>query len=190
VLFFLECMLAYGAEFDSDVQIPGVRETLNLFHNNGQQWLADQAFAAVERYQIRTRGCDSCYAVAALRRLDPFLERLDSLDGPTLESDILGLMVTVHPEKAEFLGRERMLLVLKQARVDAARWDCASAAGVGLLCGLMFALGHGVTRDPLYPWVSKTLAHPAEQDLTRRIERLRRKTRMYLKATLEALSNA
>lgn len=188
--FFLECMLAYGASFDSDVQIPGLQQSLVQAHGNGQQWRADQAFAAVERYQLRTRGRDNRHAIAALQRLCPFLESLDSLDGQKLEADILGLMATVHPEKAEFVGRERLLLLMKQAQDEAARWGCASAAGIGLLCGLMFALGHGVTRDPLYPWVRKTLAHPAQQDAARRIERLRRKTRMYLKATLQALPSA
>ena len=188
--FFVECMLAYGSSFDTDVQIPELREILAQPHHNGQQWQADQAFAAVERYQIRTRGRDNQYAIAALRRVGPFLEGLDSLDGRNLEADILGLMVAVQPEKTEFIGRERMLLLLKQAQEEAARWGCASAAGVGLLCGLMFALGHGVTRDPLYPWVRSTLAHAPEQDADRRIERLRRKTRMYLQATLEALPSA
>ena len=187
--FYLECMLAYGVAFDTDVQIPGLQESLAQVSVNGQQWQADQAFAAVERYQIRTRGRDNQYAIAALQRLGPFLDRLDSLDAQTLETDILGLMSAVHPEKADFLGRERLLHLLAQAKEDAARWGCASAAGIGLLCGLMFALGHRITDDPLYPWVRTTLAHPPVQDAARRVERLRRKTRIYLKATLAALPN-
>jgi hypothetical protein len=190
--FFLECMVAYGAAFDTDVQIPGLTESLAHDAGNGEQWKADQAFAAIERYQIRTRGRDNGYAIAALRRLGPCLEALEALDTPgrPLEPEVLRLMTTVHPEKASFLGRERLQRLLQQAEAEAARWGCGSGAGTGLLCGLMFALGHGVTRDPLYPWVQRSLAQPPEADAAHRIESLRRKTRRYLAATLQALPAA
>jgi hypothetical protein len=185
--FFVECMAAYGAEFDTDVQIPGLHELLVCPHANGQQWHADQAFAAIERFQIHTRGRDNAYAIEALRRLEPFLERLDALRDASLEGDLLELMAAIHPEKFEFVGREALGRLIVQARQEAVRLHAATAAGVGLLCGLMFALGHGVARDPLYPWVHDTLARPQAQDARQRIESLRRKTRRYLTATLDHL---
>jgi hypothetical protein len=185
--FFLECMLSYGAEFDTDVQIRDLQESLVREHGNGQEWHADQAFAAIERFQIQTRGRHNGYAIEALNRLDPFLDRLDALRDESLEADLLDLMARVHPEKFTFVGRERLRGLMTAAREEATRFEIATAAGVGLLSGLMFALGHGVSRDPLYPWVHATLTHPPAEDAARRIERLRRKTRLYLKATLENL---
>jgi hypothetical protein len=185
--FFLECMLSYGAEFDTDVQIRGLQESLVHQHANGQEWHADQAFAAIERYQIQTRGPGNDHAIQALRRLGPFLERLDSLADGSLETDLFALMARVYPQKFEFVGQERLRGLIAEARQEAARFNMATAAGAGLLCGLMFALGHGISRDALYPWVRTTLTQPPVQDAARRIERLRRKTRIYLKATLNNL---
>lgn len=185
--FFVECMVAYGTEFDTDVQIRDLQECLVRNHANGQAWHADQAFAAIERFQIQTRGRDNVHAIAALRRLGPFLQRLDTLDDAHLEPGLLDLMARIHPEKAEFVGRERLGRLIAQARQEATRCGIASAAGVGLLGGLMFALGHGIARDPLYPWVGDTLVQAPAQDAVRRIERLRRKTRRYLSATLDHL---
>jgi hypothetical protein len=185
--FFVECMLSYGAEFDTDIQIRGLQECLVREHANGQEWHADQAFAAIERFQVQTRGRHNDYAIGALSRLGPFLDRLDSLRDGSLEADLLDLISRVYPEKLEFVGRDRLRRLMAVARDEAARSGMATAAGVGLLSGLMFALGHGIARDPLYPWVHATLTHPPAQDAARRIERLRRKTRIYLKATLANL---
>ncbi len=185
--FYAECMLAYGTQFDTDIQIRGLQEALLHRHGNGQAWHADQAFTAIERFQIQTRGRDNSYAVAALHRLGPFLDQLDTLQQPTLEPDLLGLMARIHPEKFAFVGPERLRHLVTQARQEATHFGIAQPAGVGLLCGLMFALGHGVASDPLYPWVRNTLVQEPTQDATRRIESLRRKTRRYLTATLDHL---
>lgn len=185
--FFVECMVAYGVEFDTDTQIRGLHDVLVRRHGNGQQWHADQAYAVVRRYQIQTRGPDNTYAIEALRRLGAYLDRLDSLHDADLEQELLALMARIHPEKFEFAGREALRPLVAQARQEAARHDLAQAAGVGLLCGLMFALGKGITRDPLYPWVQDSLTPRPGRDAAWRIESLRRKTRLYLTATLGRL---
>jgi hypothetical protein len=186
--FFLECMFAYGTEFDRDLQIPDVRERLTEPHANGQLWRAEQVFDAIRGYHLSTRGATNEFAIAALRRLGPFMDRLDTLQDDTLKSDLLDLMERIHPEKHKYVGRVRLTKLIAIAREEATGFHMATPAGVGLLCGLMFALGTGVARDPLYPWVRDTLTTPPVQEAARRIERLRRKTRMYLNATLNNLS--
>ncbi|MBX3635766.1 MAG: hypothetical protein KF683_10330 [Rubrivivax sp.] len=185
--FFVECMVAYGVEFDTDVQIQGLQDVLVRSHANGQQWHADQAFAAVRRYQIQTRGRDNAYAIEALRRLGAYLAWLDSLPDAGLEAELLQLMASIHPEKFGFVGPALLGRLITQARQEAARHGIEQPSGVGLLCGLMFALGHGITRDPLYPWVNDSLAQPPARDAAWRIESLRRKTRLYLTAVLDRL---
>ncbi len=185
--FFVECMVAYGVEFDTDTQIHGLHEVLVRRHANGQQWHADQAYAVVRRYQIQTRGPDNAHAIEALRRLGAYLDRLDSLHDADLERELIELMARIHPEKFEFVGREGLKLLIAQARREAARHGLAQAAGAGLLCGLMFALGKGIPRDPLYPWVQDSLTQRPGRDTAWRIESLRRKTELYLTATLDRL---
>jgi hypothetical protein len=190
IRFFLECMLTYGIEFDVDFQIRDLGERLTHRHLNGQAWHADQAFVAIERYQLQTRGRDNDYAVQALNRLAPFLERLDALHEDSLEADLLGVLASIYPEKFQYVGEDRLRRLAAVARDEATRFAIATPSGVGLLAGLMFALGLGISRDPLYPWVRDTLTRPAVQDPARRIERLRRKTRLYLRATLNNLHTA
>jgi hypothetical protein len=187
--FFAECMLSHGAEFDTDPQLRGLFECLTQVHDNGQAWHAGRAFATVERYQIQARGRHNQYAIQALRRVPPFLDRLDTLSLASLEADLLALMRTVQPEKVEFVGSEGLRRLVAAATQQAERAGVASAAGIGLLCGLMFALGHGVARDPMYPWVGATLERPSSESAQRRVERLRRKTRRYLGAVLKHLAD-
>jgi hypothetical protein len=187
VRFFLECMLTYGVAFDTDFQIRDLRERLVHQHGNGQAWHADRAFTAIERYQLQTRGRDNDYAIAALERLGPFLERLDALTENNFDADLLETMARIYPEKFRFVGEERLRRLVAVARDEATHFAIPTPGGIGLLAGLMFALGLGICRDPLYPWIHDTLVRPGMQDPIRRIERLRRKTRLYLRATLKNL---
>lgn len=116
VRFFLECMLTYGIAFDTDFQIRDLRERLVHQHANGQTWHADRAFTAIERYQLQTRGRDNDYAIAALERLGPFLERLDALTESNFDADLLDTMARIYPEKLRFVGEERLRRLVAVAR--------------------------------------------------------------------------
>jgi hypothetical protein len=185
--FFLECMFAYGTEFDEDFQIPELQECLATKHEDEQLAHAERVFAVIDRYQSSTRGTRNEFAIAALHRLGSFMDGIDALRDDTLESDLLDLMARIHPEKVEHVGHDRLRRLIALAREDAERFDMATPVGAGVLSGLMFALGLGISRDPLYPWVRDTLTQPLQEASARRIERLRRKTRMYLDATLKNL---
>lgn len=187
VRFFIECMVAYGTGFDTDFLMPNVHEGLTAQRSDGQLARAVDVFDAIDRYQVATRGRNNELAIAALRRLEPFLNALDSLSADTLESRVLELVDRIHPEKATYVGRDRLLRLVAVAREQAVGHGVATGPGIGLLAGLMFALGLGVVTDPLYPWVGGTLATPPEQDAALRIERLRRKARIYLATTLKNL---
>ena len=52
--------------------------------------------------------------------------------------------------------------------------------GAVLLCSLMFAFGHGCTRDPLYPWISQTMEDDRITDPASRAERLEKKAITWL----------
>lgn len=187
VRFFVECMVAYGTGFDTDFLMPDVHERLSAQRSDGQLARSVDVFGAVDRYQVATRGRNNELAIAALRRLVPFMDGLDGLADQTLEPQLLELVERIHPEKAHHVGEARLLRLVAVAREQAASHGIATGPGVGLLAGLMFALGTGVVTDPLYPWVGDTLTRPSEQDAAKRIERLRRKTRIYLAATLNNL---
>jgi hypothetical protein len=49
-----------------------------------------------------------------------------------------------------------------------------------MVVALMFAFGHGCTRDPLYPWISHTLADEKIVSPAARAERLEKKARTWL----------
>ncbi len=112
------------------------------------------------------------HSIQALQRLQQFTGRIESFSGENLEAEILDMMQRVHPEKFEFVGGRILRVLIGQAQGDAARFQITTPAGVGLLGALMFALGHGIARDPLYPWVHNTLTSPPDQD-QERIARLR-----------------
>jgi hypothetical protein len=103
------------------------------------------------------------------------------------EEEILRRMAEMHPERVAYLGGEAILGLIPRAVGEASRFSVATDAGICLFSGLKFAVGHGVTRDPRYPWVFKTLTNSAIIDPERRVERLYSKTVTYLDEVLDNL---
>ena len=59
--------------------------------------------------------------------------------------------------------------------------------GLTAIVGLLFGVGHGAAKDPLYPWVAATLNDPKVIDPNARAERLFRKAHLYCERMLASL---
>lgn len=191
VRFFLECELSYGCEFDTDIQMSAVAAAFadtDPEDRGGQLERADEIFDVLQQFQDETRGAENEYAVQALQKLGQYMERINEFGHSELEGNILRLMSAVYPEKFYFVGNDMLRVLISQATAEAERLKVATPAGTALLAALMFALGSGITRDPLYPWVSHTLTEPPDQDPEKCVERLRKKAQTYLGATLSTLA--
>jgi hypothetical protein len=89
-------------------------------------------------------------------------------------------MHEVHPEKADYVGQLALRKLVSRAIEEARRLSVSTDAGVCLLLGLMFMVGHGCVNDPVYPWIASTLGNPAVEDPNKRVERLYSKAMTYL----------
>lgn len=143
---------------------------------------AEQLFDVADRYVSNVLGKDNRHVSAALQRFKDdrtFLIELFQDDG---EIPILPVMRRYYPEKARFMGRQALSNLVRRARQEARNYDIATPKGANLLSLLMFAFGHAVIDDPLYPWIKRTLTGNGFAQQNQRIDRLSAKTLTYISA--------
>lgn len=188
IRFYLETMVSLGSEFDSDPQLPGVAETLENPDELDQMTLADQLFEVVSDFVKETKGPDNRYAIAALRHLVEHDVFSRPVPAENVRRAVAGMLRLAYPEKCDYMGTKRLQRLVDDGTAQARKHDIGSPEGRAMMTALMFAMGHGVARDPMYPWVGKTLADPKYSQPDQRVKFLRRKSQLYLEATLQHLA--
>lgn len=182
VRFWLELMLAFGHDWDTDPQLAWARPALD---DRAATALAraQALYLAMADYVAEVDGEGKRFALAALRRV--MAADWDAIVEQGAPGGLLASMASLYPEKADRVGRAGLERIGAAAERAAAEHGLAQAGAPALLAGLMFGFGHGVLTDPLYAWVGSTLAAP---EADRRARRLAAKTRTYVLAMLDHLS--
>jgi len=188
IRFYLEAMFSLGSDFDTDPQMPWASEILTKNKETSDQMTrADQLYRQMITYMNKVMGPDNRFAVAALQRLraaDQNILMLPS-DSP---SSYFSLFRSFYPEKYTHVGEEQLTQLLREGEQTTKEFGLDSLKSKRLLTILMFAIGHGITRDPLYPWVEDTLTNPQFSGESDRVNRLLKRTRTYLESTLQHLA--
>jgi hypothetical protein len=185
VNFYIECMILLGAEFDTDPQYPRAGSILRDRTVPDQTERADLLHAWLMHMLERAAGPNRDYAKQALVRARRIPFQAIPVSADDFADESIRRMRENHPEKVACLGERVLRDLIPRAMAEAETYSIGTDLGVCLLLGLMFAVGHGVTRDPKYPWVAATLTNPAITDREKRVERLYSKTMTYLDHVLQ-----
>ena len=185
VNFYIECMILLGADFDTDPQYPCAGKILRDRAVPDQTERADLLHAWLMQLLEEAAGPNRDYAKRALIRARRIPFQPIPVSAANFTEESLRRMRENHPEKVACLGERVLEGLIPRALAEAEKYSIATDAGVCLLLGLMFAVGHGAVRDPKYPWVEHTLTNAVISDPNRRVERLYSKTMTYLDHVLE-----
>ncbi|MCB9653442.1 MAG: hypothetical protein H6729_04820 [Deltaproteobacteria bacterium] len=161
---FIELSLIFGSAFDSDPQYPWAKRILG---GSGEEMV--RATALYDETMRYRRRISSWAEQRALVRWEA-----ERRDPPVFaESRFVEAMVRrmqrLFPEKATYVGAEGLSALAREAVLESERRDLVSANAKALMVALFFALGHGVTRDPLYPMIGDALR--SEGDREARLQR-------------------
>jgi hypothetical protein len=184
VRFYLEMMLLFGSGFDTDPQYPWAAQILRSGGQENQMDRSMSMFEKARHYRTKVAGPSDEYTFQALKQI-LLLTRtpLEINPGPISES-LLSKIADTYPQKAEHIGREGLLLLVKQAMAVAQKNNFNTHRSVFMLVILMSAFGHTCTDDPLYPWISKTLSDPLIVSSEARAKRLETKAITWLEHVL------
>jgi hypothetical protein len=187
VRFFVELMVMFGSEFDTDPLLPWAQGVLNNESIRDQMERADILHDEMNKYLDQVSGPDKKNMFDAMRRLSR--ARLEDYRSPgsNFDSGVNTGLNNIYPQKCEYLGEDAIHDLIARGKEVANTHSISSSRGVALIIVLMFELGHRITEDPLYPWISETLGDESVEDPNKRAERLHAKVKTYLEQTLKNL---
>ena len=184
---YLEIMLALGSDFDRDPQyfwlIPWLRPQERYQEMDRARYLQFH----VVRYLDNVQGSDGANGIRALNKAQGVTHAQLIEIGSTYPEEAMNWLESMHPLKCRFIGKDALGSLIKSARKEAAQAELRSPASIPLVLGLMFTFGSGILRDPMYPWVTRTLACPDEKGETPREENLLRRAKAYLRKMLQQI---
>lgn len=183
VQFYIEMMCLFGCDFDTDPQLPWAQAILKDDAIADQAERADALFDKMTEYDEKVSGPDQEFYLKALEQLSSARLEHYNLSPGTFDSEILGAIRNIYPQKFEFLGKEGADGLIARSKEIAAELSITSDRGAALVVAMTSAVGHGFAHDPMYPWISKTLR---EEKLSpnERIETVHTKMKLYLDTVL------
>lgn len=155
IRLFIEMMFLYGSAFDTDPQYP--RVGIILRDPSDQMWRAEQIHKDQLHYLEEVSGPNALHVHIALRNLRAFAQRPISFSSDNFVAGMLQAAHNIFSEKASYIGKENLTALIEEGRTDAKNFGFSTGRGQALVVILMFAFGHGCARDPLYPWIQRTL---------------------------------
>jgi hypothetical protein len=174
----VELIFLCGSAFDTDPQYPSLGRVLRS--DGDQMQRADLVYQGIVEYQKNVAGAGASKVHAALRRMAIFVRQPIEFSQSDFVPGMLAAMSSIFPEKADYVGEPNLSALISAARSEAARYDFESVRAQALLVALKFGFGHGCTQDPLYPWISRTLADERITGSAARARRLEKKATTWL----------
>lgn len=175
---YVELMFLFGSDFDSDPQYPALRRVLES--GDDQMIRAEWLYQEILDYQRQVSGPKAVNVRTALQALAEFSQRPTTYGIEGFEDDTKAVMTRMYPQKVAYVGDRGLSALILEGRAEANERGLSSVRHHLLLITLMFAFGHGCTRDPLYPWIQRTLENPRVTDPEVRASRLEKKSITWL----------
>ncbi len=177
---YLEMMLLFGSHFDTDPQYAWAADILKHQHSVTEMARAERLYQKTLDYQEKVSGPDDANTRKALSDLSVLARSPETFSSTNFRASIRQEMIRVFPTKANYIGEEALADLIQEGLAEASKYHFSTHRGEALIVVLMFAFGHGCTKDPLYPWIARTLADEKIIDPAARAERLEKKAVTWL----------
>ncbi len=182
IRLYIELMFLCGSDFDTDPQYAAIAEELKS--TSDQMVRADRIWQGVVDYNRRVCGVNNINVLNAERYLAQFARSSISFVESNFDEMIERELEIAFPQKVAFVGRENILKLIQEGRAEAQKNSFNGLRAQALIVVLKFSFGHGCMRDPLYPWISRTLHDEHIKDADARAKRLEKKARTWLEHVL------
>lgn len=182
IRLYIELILLFGSDFDTDPQFPAIAEILQS--DDDEMTRADRIHEWVIDYNKNVSGKGNTNTHNALKALSISAKAKLNFQAYTFVEDILQEIKRAFPQKAKYLGNENLTNLINDACTKARRYGFHTVRGQSMIVVLMFAFGHGCVNDPLYPWISLTLKDQKIKDSDARSYRLEKKAITWLEHVL------
>jgi len=184
---FIEMTFLCGSAFDTDPQYSQIGEVLRFPED--QMVRAERIHLGTHEYLDRVSGPDNINVRNALIELSNLAQAPFEFSREDLAQGLLEKTTRAFPQKVAYCGEKHMKMLIEEGFREARQYGFSKPRELALIVVLMFAFGHGCARDPLYPWISRTLQDGKIVSPSARAERLERKALTWLSHVLATPSD-
>jgi hypothetical protein len=179
VRFFIELMIMFGYEFDTDPMLAWAKGLSRQEGWKDQLARADRLHAEAMAYRDAVIGKGYELESAAIRRLtctpvDKWLSK--DLSDKGLDA----LFREIYPEKAEHAEAGAVASIIARGRGAAQKHLLPPETGGAVCAALMLAFGQGCLADPQFRWLAASLEDGRGPTAEKRAERLAIRAMAYL----------
>ncbi len=183
VRFFLEMIVMFGTDFDTD---PQTQWAANILDDKAldQMARADRLHEQTMEYLDQVVGHDNEYYIAALQRMKA-LAGMDVKFGPDwFPKRLIRELKQVYSLKCNYLGESSLKILAEQGYDFARKNGIETARELAAAVFLMFWFGYGCWSDLQFPWIGKILTDPGPTDPNQKMHKIERKALIYLDKVL------
>ena len=185
IRLYLEMMLLFGSDFDTDPQYRWSAEILNNRNVGSEMERADFLYHRTLHYRENVGGPDDEYTLQALDKIRHWAQQPLPFTGRNFLQEMLQEIRRIYPQKADYVGEAAVEELVQLGGREASTFGFSTPRSVALMVVLMLAFGHGCTHDPLYPWIARTLKDVAIVDAPSRAKRLESRALTWLDHVLD-----
>ena len=158
IMMYLHLMFVLGSYFDYDLMYPWAGQTLIGYIYAPEDQRIKALWAKAEEYRTKVMGENNEPLGRVLKTLN---EEADHWPPPfvggTPEDYVIHRLKDLHPEKAAFIGEDRMKLLTQTGLKAARNYKLTNKSGISAYTTLMFMLGTSFDSDPQYKWAAEVL---------------------------------
>jgi hypothetical protein len=157
IAYFLSLIFSLGVEFYCDPQLPWNFDPIRGSRLIDRAGTIDGIFSRAMKYLDDIAGPNNRNLVRAIVRVRNFdFAKVPTL-GARFEFDVCGLLKTVFPEKFAYQGEGVTRTIIQAAILQAGTYGIEDNQGLACYAALMFMLGSGMHKDPIYGWAGEIL---------------------------------
>jgi len=152
---FLRIQMYLGARFDCDPMMGWAQQALVTPGRSGLQSVRVNALRkAALAYLDAACGADGAY-------LRQFLVSVQAVGDPSrTPQDIFAFFGESYPAKSTHAGPKATWAMIEDSAALCRDAGLDAPQALFTICTLRMAFGHGVTNDPMFPWVAETVRDP------------------------------
>lgn len=191
VKFYIDLLIAFGYDFDTDPQYYWIQNILRKNEHLSQIELSTILYKQIKRYSEFTSGEDNQFLYKVAERLDSLSIHTIKVSKDSFIDNIQYLLEYIYPEKYQQIGSEAVeQLIFESINKANNEYQFTQVNYVSLLTVLMFILGHQFDSDPFYAWAAKEKTiRLTDNNVARNSEvvvnRLEKCAKIWLTATLK-----
>ncbi|PHM39618.1 hypothetical protein Xmau_02624 [Xenorhabdus mauleonii] len=186
VQFYIDMLILFGSEFQTDPQYFWIRKILDNHPHLGQLEKTTLLYHEVTRYLNEVHGEQDEHLKTSIFKFQNInIEDLNT-QWHTYESNVGTLLNSIYPQKYRYIKQENIRKLIQLGIEKSNQHGIENAVHSALLTLIMFLLGHEFDQDIFLPHLNKRIFKQYYSDIESPIIKIEKQTKDYFEILLQS----